>query len=64
MWLVIGMGIGTVVGYITCAVLTCGRMADIDELEQRVRDAEARCAQLKEMLVMALPTSMEDTEEP
>ena len=64
MWLVLGVGIGTVVGYVTCAVLTCGRMADIEDMEQRVRDAEARCAQLKEMLVMALPTSTEDTEEP
>jgi hypothetical protein len=64
MWLVIGIGIGVAVGYVTCAVLTCGRMMDISELEQRLSDAEARCAQLKEMLVMAIPTSLEAEEEP
>jgi hypothetical protein len=39
-------------------------MMDISELEQRLSDAEVRCAQLKEMLVMAIPTSLEAEEEP
>lgn len=64
MWLVIGIGIGALAGYVTCAVLTCGRYGDMVELEQRLSDAEARCAQLKEMLVMAMPTSLEAEEEP
>lgn len=64
MWFAIGIGVGAVAGYVTCAVLTCGRMMDISELEQRLSDAEVRCAQLKEMLVMAIPTSLEAEEEP
>ena len=64
MWIVVvvGVALGAVVGYAMCAVLTCGRLTDLADVEAELAASRKRCDQLAEMLAMAMPSDI-DTDE-